>query len=451
MVARAVGIVGRTHVLTDPDLTASRSVDWTGRFRARPAPVVRPGRVAEVAALVAAARELGVALVPQGGNTGLVGGAVPLDGGVVVDLTRFDGVDDIDATSGQLTAGAGATIGAVQAAAAAAGWQYGVDWSARDTATVGGSVATDAGGLRFIRHGGTRRQLLGVEAVLGTSEVISHLPAVEKDNTGYDLGALLCGSEGTLGLVTRARLRLVPPRAPASCVLVAFGSIGSAVSAATTLRREVVELEAVELMVDAGLALVCSSMGLMVPFATPAPATLLVEVASRADPHALLDGVLTSMDGVVEVVVATDERQRRELWRYRELHTEAIARVGPAHKLDVTLPPRSLADFVTEVPELVASVAPEARTWCFGHAGDGNVHVNVTGIEPGDDSVDEAVLVDVADRGGSISAEHGIGRAKRRWLHLARGPADVSAMVAVKRALDPDGICNPGVLLPSGS
>lgn len=446
--ASVAEVVGATHVLTDPAVVAGQEVDWTGRFRGQTPAVVRPGSVEEVAAVVAAARSAGVALVPQGGNTGLVGGGIPGDGEVVLDLRRLRDVTDADPGSGQLTAGAGATVARVQAAAIDLGWAYGVDWSARDTATIGGSVATDAGGLRFVRNGGTRRQLLGVEAVLGTGAVVRHLPAVEKDNTGFDLAALLCGSEGTLGVITAVRLRLVAPSPPLATALVAFSSVASAVAAASALRRQLPGLEAVELMVADGLDLVCRSGALPAPFAPTPPAVLLVEASDARDPAGSLGDAVGGLDGVVDAAVALDGPRRRELWRYREDHTDAIGRLGAPHKLDVTLPTGSLADFVEDAPRLVAAVAPNARTWCFGHAADGNVHVNVTGVAPGDERVDEAVLVRVAALGGSISAEHGIGRAKRRWLHLARSDAEITAMRSIKSALDPDGICNPNVLLP---
>ena len=441
-------VVGATHLVTDRSVLAGHEVDWTGRFRGRAEALVRPGSTTEVAAIVGAARADGVALVPQGGNTGLVGGAVPGEGSVVVDLGRLSSIVDVDGGSGQLTAGAGATITAVQQGATAAGWAYGVDWAARDTATVGGSVATDAGGIRFVRHGGTRRQLLGIEAVLGTGAVVRHLPAVEKDNTGYDLAALLCGSEGTLGIVTAARLRLVAPPGPLATALVGFASVGDAVVAASILRRELDGLEAVELVLAAGLDLVCRTLGLAPPFDRLPPAALLVEAGDRRDPALALGDAVAGLTGVVDAAVATDALRRRDLWRYREAHTEVIARLGAPHKLDVTLPAGELAAFVEEVPALVHVVAPDATTWCFGHAADGNVHVNVTGVDPGDGRVDEVVLSRVAALGGSISAEHGIGRAKRRFLHLARTPGDIEAMRTIKAALDPAGICNPGVLLP---
>lgn len=439
--------VGARHVLTDPDILAGPSTDWTGRFVGRAAALIRPGSTAEVAAVLAAAGRHGVAVVPQGGNTGLVGGATPMDGEVVVDLRRFDQLTDLDPLGGQLTAGAGVSVASVAEQATAIGWAYGVDWAARDTATVGGSVATDAGGLRFVRHGSTRRQLLGVEAVLGTGVVVRHLPLVEKDNTGYDLAALLCGSEGTLGIVTAARLRLVAPTGPVATALVGFDDVATAVQAASLLRRSLPGLEAVELMLADGVSLVRQVTGLGAALATDAPVLLLVEAAAAAEPEVVLADVVAGLDGVVDAAVATDAPRRARLWRYREEHTSAIATRGAPHKFDVTLPLDALADFVDEAPSLVASVAPTAITWLFGHAADGNVHVNVTGLDPDDEAVGEQVLTRVAHLGGSISAEHGIGRAKRRWLHLARSAEELEVMAAIKAALDPAGVCNPGVLL----
>ena len=442
------GIVGLSNLLVDPEITASHAIDWTGRFRADPVPVIRPGSTEEVAAVVASARRHEISLVPQGGNTGLVGGATPLDGGVVVDLRRISAITDLDPLGGQLTAGAGASIATVQAAAHSMGWFYGVDWAARDTATVGGSVATDAGGLRFVRHGSTRRQLLGIEAVLGSGALLRHLPAVEKDNTGYDLAALLCGSEGTLGLVTAVRLRLVAPPGPVATALVGFSSVAAAITAASMLRRSLASLEAVELMLPGGLQLVQETFDLPVPLTRPAAAVLLVEVSAAHDPDVQLAEAVGGLDGVADTAVALDGPRRHQLWRYREAHTEAIGRLGVAHKLDVTLPAVALSGFIEDVERRVSSVDPDARTWCFGHAADGNVHVNITGFSGSDERVDDVVLRAVAALGGSISGEHGIGRAKRRWLHLARSDAEIDAMKAIRGACDPDGICNPGVLLP---
>ncbi|MCU1351351.1 MAG: linked oxidase domain protein [Acidimicrobiales bacterium] len=445
---RVRAVVGHEHVLTAADLVASYAVDWTGRFRGSTPAVVRPGTTAEVVDVVQLAREARVVLVAQGGNTGLVGGSTPHAGEVVLSLRRLLRLDPVDQAAGQVTAGAGVTIAALQQHAAAAGWAYGVDWSARDSATVGGSIATDAGGQRFVRYGGTRRQLIGVEAVLGTGEVISHLGGLEKDNTGYDLAGLVCGSEGTLAVVTAARLRLVPPATERVVALLAFGAVDRALAAVAPLRRALPELEAVELLLADGLELVCEVEGLPAPFAADHDAFLLVEVAGRHDPTPALAAAVDDLTDVADAAVAVDRPRQAELWRYREAHTEAINTLGPPHKLDVTLPAGALADFIDQVPGLVAGVAPGARTWLFGHAADGNVHVNVTGVAPGDEAVDDVVLQRVAAVGGSVSAEHGIGVAKRRWLHLNRSPAEIDAMRAIKAALDPYRILNPHVLLP---
>jgi FAD/FMN-containing dehydrogenase len=446
-------VVGPNHVLTDPELCASYETDWTGRFAGRAAAVVRPGGTAEVAAVMALLQGAGLPVVPQGGNTGLVGGSVPLHGEVVLSLRRMTGLDAVDTAAGQITAGAGATPAAVDAAAAAAGLAFGVDLAARDSATVGGMVATNAGGLRMIRYGGMRAQTAGVEAVLADGGVVSHLGGLAKDNTGYDLGGLLAGSEGTLAVITRLRLRLVPRLEHRTTGLLAFAGADAALDALVTLRRRLPgSLETVELFLAAGVALVCDHLGLATPFGRLDPVYLLVEVAGAHDPteelaEAVMEGVGDrALDGAVEAGSAG----RARLWRYREAHTEAINAAGVPVKLDVTLPFGELAAFLVSVCAVVDRAAPGARCVLFGHAGDGNVHVNVLGAEQPDRSaaVEDAVLRLVAGLGGSISAEHGIGTAKRPWLHLNRSPAEIHAFRAIKRALDPAGILNPHVLLP---
>ncbi len=440
--------VGADHLMMDPDLTASYATDWTGRFTGTPSAVIRPGTVAQVAEVVALCRDAAVALVPQGGNTGLVGGGVPLAGEAVLSLRRLSGISDIDSRAGQLTAGAGTSVSEVQAAARAAGWAYGVDLGSRDSATVGGTVATNAGGLQVLRHGATRAQLTGVEAVLGTGAVVSHLGGLLKDNTGYDLAGLLCGSEGTLGVVTSARLRLVPPNPERVVALLAFSSTADAVDAGFRLRRSLSELQSLELFLRAGLELVCQVTGAPRPFPDPYPVFLLAEVAGPTDPMPAMAAALDSVHAVADVAVATDSTRRAQLWRYREGHTEAINSLGAPHKLDVTLPAPALAAFIDRIPGVVADADPRATTWLFGHAADGNIHVNVTGVAVDDLTVDDRVLTYAAELGGSISAEHGIGTAKRPWLHLNRSEAEIAAFRSIKGALDPAGILNPNVLLP---
>jgi FAD/FMN-containing dehydrogenase len=435
-------------VIIDRDVIASYTTDWTRRFVGRSAAVVRPGSTEEVAGVVGACRELGVALVPQGGNTGLVGGGVPLHEEVVLSLQRLSDLGPIDTDAGQVTAGAGVLLSSLHKAAGAAGWAYGVDLGSRDSATVGGMVATNAGGVHVLSHGDTRAQVIGLEAVLGTGSVVSHLGGLVKDNTGYHLPGLLCGSEGTLAVVTAARLRLVPAMPCRTVAVLAFDAVSHALAASAGFRRSLPALESSELFLRAGLELVCSVTGMRAPFPESYPVYLLVEVADHGDPTDALAEVTRSVDHLTGTIVATDPLRRAELWRYREAHTEAINTLGPPHKLDVTLPLGLLAEFIDRVPETVQAIAPEARTWLFGHAGDGNVHVNVTGLSPDDDRVDDGVFRMVGDLGGSISAEHGIGTAKKRWLHLSRSPDEIATFRVLKRALDPDAVLNPNVLLP---
>jgi FAD/FMN-containing dehydrogenase len=441
--------VGDAHVLTDADVVAGQVRDWTGRFVGSTPAVVRPSTVDEVAGVLRACSGAGAAVVPQGGNTGLVGGSVPLHGEVVLDLRRFDALGPVDARAGQVTAQAGVTLARLAAHARAADWDYGVDLSARESATVGGMVATNAGGVHVLRYGATRRQLLGVEAVFADGRVMRRLDGLEKDNTGYDLSGLLCGSEGTLAVITAARLRLVPRLTHVVVALLAFDDVEVALDAVGQLRRGLDSLRAVELFFQDGLDLVCERLGLGRPFRGRHVAFILVEVAARADPTPELAAATSGLSGVADVAVGADDRAARELWRYREGHTEAINLLATPHKLDVTLPADELAGFVLEVRARVADVAPDASVWLFGHAADGNIHVNVTGVAPDDDRVTDAVLQLVARRRGSISAEHGIGIAKRGWLSLVRTPAEIDAFRSIKRALDPARVLNPHVLLPS--
>ena len=385
--------------------------------------------------------------MPQGGNTGLVGGSVPMDGELVVALTRLVELD-VDAAAAQATVGAGVPIAGLQAAATAVGMGYGVDLASRDSATVGGTIATNAGGTRVMRYGDTRAQVVGIEAVLGSGAPVSHLSGLTRDNTGYHLPSLLTGSEGTLGIVTRARVRLVTSGTERAVALLAFDSVADAMAAVAELRRSPIGIEAVEFMLRDGVELVCELDARPVPFAVSYVAYVLVESAGHdVVVEHLSEAVAAIADLVREAAVASDAPRRAALWHYREAHTEAINRVGTPHKLDVALPAVALAEFVDEVPRRLNEWNPSARVWLFGHAADGNVHVNVTGVDPDDDAVDDLVLRLVAAAGGSISAEHGIGRAKARWLHLNRSPAEITAFRAIKAALDPDGIMNPGVLL----
>jgi FAD/FMN-containing dehydrogenase len=441
--------VGEAAVLTDPGLTEGYAVDWTRRWRGVARAVVRPATTDQVEAIVLTARGHGVALVPQGGNTGLVGGSVPRAGAeVVLSLRRLDDLGPVDVLAGQVTVGAGVTLAALQAHAATAGLAFGVDTGARDSATIGGMIATNAGGVHVVRHGPMRAQVVGVEAVLGTGAVISRLGGLVKDNTGYDLAQLLCGSEGTLAVVTRARLRLVADEPHVVVALLGLPSVGAAVSLAADLRHEVAEVRALEVMEGESMRAVASHLGADPPVAPDAAAFLLVEAAGRADPTPALAAAIGDHAASAPVAVGVERVEREHLWRWREAHPEAAAALGVVLKFDVTLPAAAIAEFCAQVPARLASGWPAATTLLYGHVGDGNIHVNIVGPDPDDDAVDAAVLDLVVHLGGSVSAEHGIGVAKRAWLARDRSVEEVAAMRAIKLALDPDGIMNPGVLLP---
>jgi FAD/FMN-containing dehydrogenase len=444
---RLTGIVGPDHVLTDPDLTARYETDWTGRFSGRSRLVVRPATTEETAGVLRACAAAGAAVVPQGGNTGLVGGGVPRGGEVLLSTARLNRTCEVDAQSMTATAGAGVTLAELHTAAADTGAAFGVDLAARDSATVGGMVATNAGGIHVLRHGSMRAQVLGVEAVLADGTVLRRMGALVKDNTGYDLPGLLTGSEGTLGVITAAVLRLVPAARHRVTALLGLGSLEDALAVSRALRA-LPTLEALEVMFDAGVELVRAHTDLPVPLRAPHPCYLLVECAGPSDPTDDLAEALDRAPQVAGAAVAADRPGRAALWAYRERHTEAVSALGVAHKLDVTLPLAQVAHFVATAPELVERAAPGAVVHLWGHLGDGNLHVNILGPDPEDPAVDDAVLRFVADLGGSISAEHGIGAAKRHLLSLTRGPEDLAAMRAIKDALDPDGRLNPGALFP---
>ena len=432
---RLASIVGASHVLTDPELTAAFEVDWTGRWSGRSLAVVRPADRDEVAAVLRLCGSEGVAIVPQGGNTGLVGGAVPPDGAVVLVTTRLRALEPVDRVSGQLTIGAGATLASVAAAVRGSGWEVGIDLAARDSATIGGMVATNAGGAQAVRHGPMRARVAGLEAVLADGSVVSRMAGLAKDNTGYHLAGLLTGSEGTLGVITAVRLQLVPAVGARVAALVALNSTAAAVELVAGARGALPGLLAAELFHEAGLRLVLDHASLAHPFGgSAAGAYLLLETSDPAE----------SLAAVVEDALFADDGAGRErLWQYRERHTEAINAVGVPHKLDVSLPIGRIAEFEERC---LALVGDRARVVLYGHLGDGNLHVNLLGPAPDDEALDEAVLRLVIEMEGSISAEHGIGRAKAGLLHLDRSAGDLAAMRAIKRALDPAGILNPGVL-----
>ena len=394
-------VVGTGHVLVEDDLRAPYETDWTRRYTGRAAAVVRPA----------------------------------------------------DTAAAQVTVGAGATLEQVQRHARAAGLDVGLDLAARAQATVGGLIATNAGGVRVPRHGAMRAQVAGVEAVLADGTVLRRLGGLAKDNTGYDLAGLLCGSEGTLAVLTAARLRLVPVPAARAVALVAVADTVGALDLLAAARAGLTGLSTVELFYPDGMALVrrYARLGEVFPdLSPPAGAYLLLECEGRADPSDELLAVLGGCAAVRDATVAADAAGRARLWAYRERHTEAIGAAGVPVKLDVCVPLAALPDLVDALPAAVRAAAPAAELIVFGHLGEANLHVNVLAASGREEAVTGAVLGLVAALGGAISSEHGIGRAKAHWLYLSRTPAEIAAMRAVKAALDPYGLLSPGVLFPAG-
>lgn len=433
-------IVGDAHVLTDADMRAGYETDWLRQWHGTTPAVVRPGSVEEVSGVVRACAAAGVAIVPQGGNTGLVGGSVPRDGAVLLSLQRFNQLGDVDPLSGQVTAGAGVTIQALQEHARVAGLDFAVDWGARATATVGGAVNTNAGGSRVVRFGTMRAHVMGLQAVLADGSIITQLSGLAKETAGPHLPSLLVGSEGTLAIVTAARLRLVPWYRETAAALIACDSLIDAISLLPRLRA-LPSLDAVELLMPEALAVACKYLELKPPIdPASAGAFVMVDCAAPRDPSDELLGLLAGEQGVMAL-----GPQRDLLYKIRDHITIAIGALGVPLKLDVAVPVQHLDRLMRRI---TAAVPGGAQLIVFGHLAEGNVHVNVLGAGDASAAVREAVLQAAIDLGGTISAEHGIGVAKADWLERLKGPAAYAALRAVKAALDPASVLNPGVLYP---
>jgi FAD/FMN-containing dehydrogenase len=441
-------VVGSSHLLVDPGMRATYEVDWSRRWSGDAAAVIRPANVDEVSAILSVCNRHKIACVPQGGRTGLVAGGVPYDGAIVVSLERLNSLGPADYDAGQLTAGSGVSLAAVQESAARNGWEFGVDLAARDIATIGGMIATNAGGMRVVRYGQMRAQVLSLEVVLADGSVLPGSGLAVKDNAGYDLSQVVIGTEGTLGIITAATLKLVRALPQRVTALVGLDSLAAGLSLVGKLRRGSGGLDAAEFTQERAMDLVCRHLGRSCPIRR-SRWYVLVECAGDTDPA---DAMLQAIETAAvpdEVAVAVDAPGRQSLWQLREQMPEAIARLGIPHKLDVGLPFGKLDDFSRQVGAAVtAATSPASEIFLFGHLGEGNVHVNVTGVSADDERVDDAVLQLVARLGGNIASEHGVGRAKVPWLHLVRTPAEIQAMRSLKTALDPNWILNPGAVIP---
>ncbi len=449
-------IVGERHVLVDADQRASYETDWTGRYTGHCSAVVRPADTSEVARVLRQCNDRGVTVVTQAGNTGLVGASVPRPGRpdgreptIVLSTRRLDRITEPDVAAMQVTVGAGVTIADWRSAARSMGLDTPIDFAARESATVGGAIATNAGGSRVVRFATMRQQVVGVEAVLADGTVVGSLAGLAKETVGLHWPSLLAGSEGTLAVVTAARLRLVPRFDHVTTMLAALESVDTARDVLGAVRRQVGSLDSIEIMFPAALELVAAHLDTGVPVDLAGDGVaLLIECADHVDPTSELHAALDGVDGITATAVSVGGSQREHLLSFRDRITEAIAAAAtasgaPTYKLDVAVPVGSIEPVLDASRR--AAGRQGARLIPFGHLAEGNLHLNFLDTSAPDDIAD-AVLPVVAEVGGTISAEHGVGIAKTRWLHLVRSSGELAAQRSIRRALDPNGILNPGVL-----
>jgi FAD/FMN-containing dehydrogenase len=462
LLARFAVIVGERYAITDPALQDPYLREMRDLYHGHTPMVLRPGSVAEVSAILKLANETKTPIVPQGGNTGLVGGQVPHHGEIVLSLNRMNKIREVDATSNTITAEAGVSLGRVREAAANADRLYPLLLPSEGTCTVGGNLSTNAGGTTAVSWGVARAQALGLEVVLADGRVMHNLNKLKKDNTGYDLKNLFIGAEGTLGIITAATLRLIPrPRA----VETAFAGVASPEAALELLgianEHSGGNITSFELMVRLGIdAVLKYDSGSRDPLNAVHPWYVLIELSSQARTglrdtmeNILAEGVEKGL--VADAAIAESLDQAKAFWRIREMFGEVQRQVGGSIKHDISVPVAHVPAFIREANEAVVKLIPGARPLPFGHLGDGNIHYNIAQPVDADKAaflerwhdVNMVVFDVVLKYGGSISAEHGIGIMKRDLLPTVKDPVAMELMRAIKRTLDPNGILNPGKVL----
>ena len=428
--------------------------DWSGLVGGPPAELHRPLDTEAVAAIVRRCAAEGRRITVQGGMTGLAGGAVPDAGDVVINLERMNTIEELDALEGVMRVQAGATLQAVQEAAMAAGWQFAVDLGARGSCQVGGNASTNAGGTRVLRYGTMRDAVLGVEAVLADGTVINSLSRLVKNSSGLDPRFLFIGSEGTLGIITRLVLRLHPPTGQPAAAWVALDRFEALPLLLRALRRRLGHtLQAFEFMSGRFVALAASLTGQAAPMGSAARWHVLVEAAGAPGTsmdEALQEVLAEAMEagGVVDAAFAASEAHRAAFWRLRESIPEVIGHLKPMAPLDVSIPWSQTEPWMNEVEAALQCALPQAEHLFLGHLGDNNVHLISGPVDAqGLHQVDEIAYAALRGRGGSISAEHGIGRMKKPWLGTTRTPEELALMRRLKQAMDPQGLLNPGRII----
>lgn len=463
-------VVGNSNVLTDQPSTATYTTDWTGKYRGDALAVVRPAAVEEVAQIVTLCAQQGIAIVPQSGNTGICGGGVPIDSrpSIILSLSRMNRVRAIDRNARTATVDAGVVLEALQNAVEEQDLIFPLMFGARGSAMIGGNLSTNAGGSNVVRYGNTRDLCLGIEAVLADGSIVNGLTGLRKDNTGYDLKNLLIGAEGTLGIITGAVVKLYPQPKVRATAFLSVESLSVALEVLNVVQDRLGNtVEAFEYVPQPVVEVILRHFPqIRAPLSEPANVGILLEVASsRTDDaaeasdggKALQEGLMMAlsdlMEGglVLDAMFATSESQRKDLWKLRESVLESINADGPAYHLDVALPLSRVADFVRIMDEKAAELG--FRPLTIGHLGDGNLHYALAAADPaGWDDLPLETMKDfafdlLAELKGSFSAEHGIGQSKAELLKARKEPSQLAMMRAIKQALDPQNIMNPGKML----
>jgi FAD/FMN-containing dehydrogenase len=459
-------IVGDRGILTDVSDTTPYSEDWRHLYQGRTSAVVRPGTTEELAAVVTLCARFGTPIVPQGGNTSMVGGAVPNEDGseIILSTARLNRIRDLDPADMTLTIEAGVTLKAAQIEAATQGCLLPLSISSEGTAQIGGVLAVNAGGNNTVRYGNARDLVLGLEVVLPDGAIWNGLRRLRKDNTGYCLRQLFVGSEGTLGIITAAVLKLVPQPKEIAVALCGLDSPEAALSLFTRFQtHDAASISAFELMSGLGMSFVLKHIpNTILPLAAPAPFYALIELASArpaAGLREMLETILATAleDGIVQdAAIGQSDAQRTAIWRLREEHSEGQKREGASVKNDVSVPVSKVPAFIRKATAACEALMPGVRVVPFGHMGDGNIHFNLEQPEGSDaawflaqdHAIMDAVNEVVRAYDGSFSAEHGIGKLKPYMMPDWRGGVELALMQRIKSAIDPMGLMNPGKLLP---
>ena len=454
-----IDIVGDKACVTDEQALEPHVTEWRDVLHGRALAMVSPGTTAEVADIARLCSRASVAMVPQGGNTGLCGGAIPDESGqqLIVSLARLDRIRSIDAEDFSMVAEAGCVLATLQEAARAVDRYFPLSLSAEGSCQIGGNLATNAGGINVIRYGTARQQVLGLEVVLADGSIIDGLRSLHKDTAGYDLKQLFIGSEGTLGIITAATLRLYPDPGETTTMLMTLPESGNAVSLLAGMRAALGDrIESFELISRYALELVERHIaGAAIPCEMSGDWFVLAEVAAADESAALvqfLEGALGAGQ-LSDVLIAKNLAESEKLWRVRHAISEAQKYEGPSIKHDISVPVGSMREFLLRCAESLRKQEPSAKPVIFGHVGDGNLHYNLTVPEElaSDASrvarVTKTIYDLVAELGGSFSAEHGVGVTKKAFLEQYRGSTEVELMRRLKHALDPQGLLNPGKVI----